>query len=82
MSTTYLDFEKPIAELDAKIAELEALSGQKGGPSIKDELNKLKAKSTKQAITGQFLEILENGLDIIGKVRTIRVTRDLGLTPG
>lgn len=48
MSTTYLDFEKPIAELDAKIAELEALSGQKGGPSIKDELNKLKAKSTKQ----------------------------------
>ena len=48
MSTTYLDFEKPIAELDAKIAELESLSGQKGGPSIKDELNKLKAKSTKQ----------------------------------
>ncbi|KCZ93962.1 acetyl-CoA carboxylase carboxyltransferase subunit alpha [Hyphomonas johnsonii] len=48
MSTTYLDFEKPIAELDAKIAELETLSGQKGGPSIKDELNKLKAKSTKQ----------------------------------
>jgi acetyl-CoA carboxylase carboxyl transferase subunit alpha len=48
MSTTYLDFEKPIAELDAKIAELEALSAQKGGPSIKDELNKLKAKSTKQ----------------------------------
>ena len=48
MSTTYLDFEKPIAELDAKISELEALASQKDGPSIKDELKKLKAKSSKQ----------------------------------
>ncbi|RAN32502.1 acetyl-CoA carboxylase subunit alpha [Hyphomonas pacifica] len=45
---TYLDFEKPIAELDAKIYELEALAASKDGPSIKDELTKLKAKSTKQ----------------------------------
>ncbi|KCZ57265.1 acetyl-CoA carboxylase subunit alpha [Hyphomonas beringensis] len=45
---TYLDFEKPIAELDAKISELEALAASKDGPSIKDELTKLKAKSTKQ----------------------------------
>ncbi|WP_112062570.1 acetyl-CoA carboxylase carboxyltransferase subunit alpha [Hyphomonas pacifica] len=48
MSMTYLDFEKPIAELDAKIYELEALAASKDGPSIKDELTKLKAKSTKQ----------------------------------
>ncbi|MAN46008.1 MAG: acetyl-CoA carboxylase carboxyl transferase subunit alpha [Hyphomonas sp.] len=48
MSMTYLDFEKPIAELDAKISELEALAASKDGPSIKDELTKLKAKSTKQ----------------------------------
>ena len=48
MSTTYLDFEKPIAELDAKISELETLASQKDGPSIKDELKKLKAKSSKQ----------------------------------
>ncbi len=48
MSTTYLDFEKPIAELESKIKELEALAGQKDGPSISDELKKLKAKSAKQ----------------------------------
>lgn len=48
MTTTYLDFEKPIAELDAKISELEALSKQKDGPAIGSELGKLKSKSTKQ----------------------------------
>lgn len=48
MTTTYLDFEKPIAELDAKIAELEALSKQKDGPAIGAELGKLKSKSAKQ----------------------------------
>ena len=45
---TYLEFEKPIAELDAKIAELEALATRKDGPSISDELAKLKTKSVKQ----------------------------------
>ncbi len=45
---TYLDFEKPIAELDNKIAELEALAARKDGPSIQDELNKLKVKSATQ----------------------------------
>ena len=48
MTTIYLDFEKPIAELDAKISELEALASSKEGPSITDELKKLKAKSNKQ----------------------------------
>lgn len=48
MTTTYLDFEKPIAELDAKILELEALSKQKDGPAIGSELGKLKSKSAKQ----------------------------------
>lgn len=48
MTTTYLDFEKPIAELDAKISELEAIASDKEGPSISDELKKLKSKSTKQ----------------------------------
>lgn len=48
MTTTYLEFEKPIAELDAKISELEALASSKEGPSITDELKKLKSKSNKQ----------------------------------
>ena len=45
---TYLEFEKPIAELDSKIAELEALAARKDGPSITDELTRLKTKSVKQ----------------------------------
>ena len=45
---TYLEFEKPIAELDSKILELEALAARKDGPSITDELTKLKTKSAKQ----------------------------------
>ena len=48
MPTTYLDFEKPIAELETKIAELEAVSQQGDGPSISDELKKLKDKAAKQ----------------------------------
>jgi acetyl-CoA carboxylase carboxyl transferase subunit alpha len=45
---SYLEFEKPIAELDSKIAELEAIAARKDGPSITDELAKLKTKSAKQ----------------------------------
>lgn len=48
MVTTYLDFEKPLAELETKIAELEAVASQEGGPPINDELSKLKDKAAKQ----------------------------------
>ena len=48
MPTTYLDFEKPIAELETKIAELESLSQTGDGPSISDELKKLKDKASRQ----------------------------------
>ncbi|MGD9867293.1 MAG: acetyl-CoA carboxylase carboxyltransferase subunit alpha [Hyphomicrobiales bacterium] len=43
---TYLDFEKPIAELETKVAELRALSGgEDDGVSITDELSKLEIKA-------------------------------------
>ncbi len=48
MSTTYLDFEKPLADLEAKIAELEAVDQSGEGPSISDEVDKLKEKVEKQ----------------------------------
>ncbi|MEM9375462.1 MAG: acetyl-CoA carboxylase carboxyltransferase subunit alpha [Pseudomonadota bacterium] len=48
MVMTYLDFEKPLAELETKIAELEAVAAQEGGPQINDELQKLKDKAAKQ----------------------------------
>ena len=46
--TTYLDFEKPVAELESKILELEAVAAAGEGPSIEDELKKLRSKSAKQ----------------------------------
>lgn len=48
MPQTYLEFEKPIAELETKIAELESVARQEGGPQISDELSKLKEKAAKQ----------------------------------
>ncbi|MEM1150746.1 MAG: acetyl-CoA carboxylase carboxyltransferase subunit alpha [Pseudomonadota bacterium] len=48
MTTTFLDFEKPLAELEAKIAELEAVDASEDGPSISEELGKLREKSEKQ----------------------------------
>ena len=44
---SYLDFEKPVAELEAKVEELRALGERDGGISISDELNRLEAKAAK-----------------------------------
>jgi len=42
---TYLDFEKPIAELESKVAELKALAGAQPSVSIEEELARLEAKA-------------------------------------
>jgi len=42
---TYLDFEKPIAELESKVAELRALEGDDRPVSIADEIKKLEQKA-------------------------------------
>jgi acetyl-CoA carboxylase carboxyl transferase subunit alpha len=44
---TYLDFEKPVAELEAKVDELRALAERNGAVSIDEEVTKLQAKSDK-----------------------------------
>lgn len=44
---SYLDFEKPVAELETKVEELRALASSDGGVSITDELAKLEAKAAK-----------------------------------
>ena len=41
---TYLDFEKPIAELESKVNELKALHKDGKGPQIADEISKLEQK--------------------------------------
>ncbi len=42
---TYLDFEKPIAELESKVAELRALTKDEGSVSITEEISKLEYKA-------------------------------------
>jgi acetyl-CoA carboxylase carboxyl transferase subunit alpha len=42
---TYLDFEKPIAELESKVAELKALAASQPSVSIQEELAKLESKA-------------------------------------
>ena len=47
MSQTFIEFEQPIAELEAKINELQSLGDDHGDMNIDDELSKLREKSTK-----------------------------------
>ncbi len=42
---TYLDFEKPIAELESKVAELKLLSGDETAMSIAEEITRLEQKA-------------------------------------
>ena len=44
---SYLDFEKPVADLEAKVEELRALSNGGDTASIGEELTKLEAKAAK-----------------------------------
>ena len=44
---SYLDFEKPVADLEAKVEELRALSNGGDAASIGEELTKLEAKAAK-----------------------------------
>jgi len=51
----YLDFEKPVAELEAKIEELRALQKEGDAVAIGDEINRIEAKaaqSLKELYTG------------------------------
>jgi acetyl-CoA carboxylase carboxyl transferase subunit alpha len=50
---TYLDFEKPILELENKVAELKALHKGGQGPQIADEIAKLEQKA-KQALVDTY----------------------------
>ncbi len=44
---TYLDFEKPVAELEGKVAELRALADDDTSVAIEDEVRQLEAKASK-----------------------------------
>ncbi|MBS0241105.1 MAG: acetyl-CoA carboxylase carboxyltransferase subunit alpha [Proteobacteria bacterium] len=44
-SRTYIEFEKPIAELEAKVAELRSLDAEDSNVSISEEIGRLEAKA-------------------------------------
>ncbi len=44
---SYLDFEKPVAELEAKVEELQALAARGGPVSIGEELTRLEVKAAR-----------------------------------
>ncbi|MFO1117672.1 MAG: acetyl-CoA carboxylase carboxyltransferase subunit alpha [Beijerinckiaceae bacterium] len=44
---SYLDFEKPVAELEAKVEELRAVAANGGAVSIGEELTRLQAKAAR-----------------------------------
>ncbi|QRG09233.1 acetyl-CoA carboxylase carboxyltransferase subunit alpha [Xanthobacter dioxanivorans] len=47
---SYLDFEKPVAELEAKVEELRALASSGEGVAITDEVQRLEAKAREALI--------------------------------
>jgi acetyl-CoA carboxylase carboxyl transferase subunit alpha len=53
---TYIEFEKPIAELEAKVAELRSLSANDGNVSIGDEIGKLEQKA-KQLLADTYAKL-------------------------
>ena len=52
MAVAFLDFEQPIAELEAKIEELKHISSDDSEVNIRDEINRLQAKS--RQLTGHI----------------------------
>ena len=42
---SYLDFEKPVAELEAKVEELRALQSDGDSTAIGEEINRIESKA-------------------------------------
>lgn len=63
---TYLDFEKPIAELESQVAELRALTREGDEISLTDEIARLEAKTT---------DALENTYANLGPWQKTQVAR-------
>src|SRR3989337_356309 len=53
---TYLDFEKPVAELESKVAELKAIDSDDDAVSITDEVTKLQQKA-QQALVDTYAKL-------------------------
>jgi acetyl-CoA carboxylase carboxyl transferase subunit alpha len=63
---SYLDFEKPLAEIEAKLEELRALNTGDSGPAISEEISRLEIKAA------QVLKELYGNLDAWQKTQVAR----------
>ncbi len=63
---SYLDFEKPVAELEARVEELRALQPDDEGAAIGEEINRIEVKA------GQALKDLYAGLTPWQKTQVAR----------
>ncbi len=52
----YLDFERPVADLEGKVAELKSIEESEGGVAIADEINRLEAKA-RQALSDIYAKL-------------------------
>jgi acetyl-CoA carboxylase carboxyl transferase subunit alpha len=48
---TYLDFEKPVAELEAKVEELRAMAGRGNATDIADDIGRLRPRPRRRCAT-------------------------------
>jgi acetyl-CoA carboxylase carboxyl transferase subunit alpha len=53
---SYLDFEKPVAEIEARVDELRALQAGDSGPAIDEEISRLEAKAA-EALQELYAEL-------------------------
>src|SRR2546423_4040116 len=53
---SYLDFEKPVAEIEAKVAELRALESSDSAAAIGEEISRLQAKAA-QTLKDLYAEL-------------------------
>ena len=49
MMRSYLDFEKPVAELEAKVEELRTLQGEENAVAIGEEITRLEVEGHRSA---------------------------------
>jgi acetyl-CoA carboxylase carboxyl transferase subunit alpha len=63
---SYLDFEKPVAEIEARIEELRAVNAGDSGPAITEEISRLQSRAA------QVLKELYDNLDAWQKTQVAR----------
>ncbi len=68
----YLDFEKPVAEIEAQVEELRALQTGETGPAIAEEIARLEAKAAETLEdtlrAGRVpVNIIRGTMDAVGK---------------